>query len=216
MYLCVLFYFVGLKLSFCVGCPRLVLISSRAPLCLPACSLLLVTFHPKEPTQSQYKAIPHTFNYPNPTMCNSTNLNKNDMAAAANSKSLRRNHRRRSPATVTATTSLRVSIVEETAQRAMVAESKISNTFTATLNDIDYQSSEKNSTQKKRGAARRGARRPRPDARGRIGNQGCHAFAFVEQFEVMVRRPDARGRIGNKECHALAFAEMIEEEISML
>ena len=138
-------------------------------------------------------------------MCNPTNLDENNMTTAVNSKSLPRIHRRLSPTTVTATS------VCVSTQRAMVAESEISNTFTATLNDIDCQSSEKNSTQKKRGA-----RRPRPDARGRIGNQGCHAFAFVEQFEVMVRRPDARGRIGNKECHALAFAEMIEEEISML
>eukprot|EP00561_Arcocellulus_cornucervis_P011876 CAMPEP_0185802716 /NCGR_PEP_ID=MMETSP1322-20130828/2151_1 /TAXON_ID=265543 /ORGANISM="Minutocellus polymorphus, Strain RCC2270" /LENGTH=136 /DNA_ID=CAMNT_0028498487 /DNA_START=167 /DNA_END=577 /DNA_ORIENTATION=+ len=136
------------------------------------------------------------------------------MATAVNGKYLRRN-RRRSPTTVTATRSC-VSTVEETTQTAMVAESEISNTFTATLNDIDCQSGEKNSTQKKRGAARRGARRPRPDARGRFGNKECHAFAFVEQFEEMVRRPDARGRIGNKECHAFAFAEMIEEEISML
>ena len=44
------------------------------------------------------------------------------------------------------------------------------------------QSSEKNSTQKKRGA-RRGARRPQPGARGRIGNKECRTFAFVEQFE---------------------------------
>ena len=146
-------------------------------------------------------------------MCNPTNLDKNNMATAVNGKYLRRN-RRRSPTTVTAT-SLCVSTVEETIQTAMVEESEISNTFTATLNDIDCQSSEKNSTQKKRGA-RRGAHRPRPDARGRIGNQECHTFAFVDQFEEMVRRPDARGRIGNKECHAFAFAEMIEEEISML
>ena len=145
----------------------------------------------------------------NQTMCNTTNIDKNNMTAVVNGKSLRRN-RRRSPTTVTATT-LCVSTVEESTQTAMVAESEISNTFTATLNDIDCQSSEKNSTQTKRGA-----RRPRPDARGRIGNKECHTFAFVEQFEAMVQRPDARGRIGNKECHAFAFAEMIEEEISML
>ena len=185
----------------------LVLISSRILV-----HLFTITFHPTEPNQSQYNAIPHT-SVPNQTMCNPTNLDKNNMATAVNSKSLRRIHRR-SPTTVTATRSC-VSTVEETTQTAMVAESEISNTFTATLNDIDCQSSENNSTQKKLGA-RRGARRPRPDARGRIGNKECHAFAFADQFEEMVRRPDARGRIGNKECHAFAFAEMIEEEISML
>ena len=144
-------------------------------------------------------------------MCNPTNLDKNNMAAAVNSKSLRRIHRR-SPTTVIATRpTLCASTVEETTQRAMLAESK---TFTAPLNDIDCEPSDKDNAQKRLGT-RRGGRRPRPDARGRIGNKECHTFAFVEQFEEMIR-PDATGRIGNKECHAFAFAEQIEEEIAML
>ena len=183
---------------------------ARTRISLDTCCHCFVTFHPKEPNQSLYNAIPHTFNHRNPTMCNPTNLDKNNVAAAVvNSKTLRRIHRR-SPTTVIAPT-LCASTVEETTQRAMLAESK---TFTATLNDIDCQPSEKNSTQKRLGA-RRGGRRPRPDARGRIGNKECHTFAFVEQFEEMIR-PDATGWIGNKECHAFAFAEQIEEEISML
>ena len=137
-------------------------------------------------------------------MCNPTNLDKNNMAAAINGNSLRRIHRR-SPTTVIAATGLCVSTVEETTQRTMLAESE---TFTATLNDIDCEPSAQ-----KRRRAHQGSRRPRPDARGRIGNKECHIFAFVEQFDEMARRPDVTGRIGNKECHAFAFIEEIEDEI---
>ena len=41
-------------------------------------------------------------------------------------------------------------------------------------------------TERKRAARRRGARRSRPDASGRINSKECHLFAFSEQLEAKV------------------------------
>ena len=101
-------------------------------------------------------------------MCCPTNLDKNNLTAAANNgNSLRRIHRR-SHTTIAAT-------AEEPTRNATMTS------FTGMLNGVNDR------TQRRRRACQ-GSRRPRPDARGRIGKKECHIIAFYEQFEEQIRR----------------------------